>query len=532
LSWNNYTPPGDFKAYRIWRAEQPFTDASTLPKPLTTINDSATKTFVDRNSPESELVDGVEYYYAVTVTDKQQEPNEIMTVNAIGPLVASPNFTFYYPPGLSMIAIGAMPHDTNLGTIFGIQDPAELALARWKPTGTDSGSYVVYSETPNDPFLRQELGRAYWYRSDTSTPLDISGMAAPPGNVTVAFSPGWNQIGNPYTEKMSLEGASVTVFGTQMSLAESNTRGYTRDYGWRYDRFTNSYKLVSATMTFADDEVPKGEGFYFLAFEAGTLQLPRPQVESTSTLRAPDPKPLVDDDHWTIQLIARGESTADTDNFIGVSPQAAEISGVRTPPPFGEAVDLAVAALGENYSATSFVEAIAGTHLWQLRVKAQPGRSVQLTWPDLSQVPANYRLKLRDVESGRVTSMRTSGGYVCQLGAEQTERYLEVIASEKGIGTLTISSVRAQATRSGGSQIVFALSDQAAVDVEVLNIAGRCVRKVAGDRLLPAGTATLVWDNRADSGTRVPPGRYLVSVLARTEDGMCAKALCTLHVQR
>lgn len=530
LSWTAYTPPLDFEAYRIWRTEQPFTDASALPEPLAFIGKSDTKTFIDRNTPESELVDGVQYYYAVTVMDKQREPNEIMTVNAIGPLVASPNFTFRYPPGLSMIAIGAMPHDTNLGTIFGVEDPADLPLARWDPAGPDGGAYVIYSDTPDDAFLEQKLGRAYWYRSDTSTILDISAMPAPPGNVSVQFQPGWNQIGNPYTHKISLNGATVTVFGVQLSLAESNDRGYTRDYGWLYDASTNSYRLLSTTMDFAEHEVEKGAGFYFLAFESGSLQLP--EVEPTSTLRAPEPKSVVDDDHWTIQLVARVDGAADTDNFIGVSPQAAELSGVRTPPPFGEGVDLAVAAGDENYSATSFVQSTAGRQLWKLKLTAQPGRTVQLSWPDLSQAPANCRLRLRDVETGRTINMRTSSGYVCRLGAEQTNRYIEVVASERGGSAITISGVRAEATRSGASHIVFALSDEAAVDVEILNIAGRRVRKLTGDQLLPAGTATLLWDHRADTGTRVPPGRYLVSVLARTQDGTRAKALCTLRVQR
>ena len=155
-----------------------------------------------------------------------------------------------------------------------------------------------------------------------------------------------------------------------------------------------------------------------------------------------------------------------------------------------------------------------------------------MSWPDLSQTPAKCRLRLRDVETGRTINMRTSSGYVCQLGAEQTNRYIEVVASERGGSAITISGVRAEATRSGASHIVFALSDEAAVDVEILNIAGRRVRKLTGEQLLPAGTATLLWDHRADSGTRVPPGRYLVSVLARTQDGTRAKALCTLRVQR
>ncbi len=536
LSWNSYSPPDDFGAYRVWRAEAPFTNVTALEQPIAIITDGDQKSYVDEDDPETaeeEVVDGTEYYYAVTVQDDELEPNEITEAICVGPVVASPNFTVVFAPGLSMIAIGAVPHNSNMGDIFGVDDPADLSLARWNPTLGDDGDYVVYSESPNAAFLEQQLGRGFWYRTPTAKVLNISGIPAPPGSVSVDFSAGWNQFGNPYGEKMPIAGAMVTVFGAEMDLAASNSIGYTRDYIWRYDPPSRSYKLISEYMDFAEDALPKDEGFYFLAFEQGTLQLPRPTVGIASSRQAARSEAVVDEDHWALQLVAQAGDAADTDNFIGVNPQAAKLSGIVSPPPLDGAVNLAVATADRNYSATSFVKSVDGSGTWQVRVTAaEPGQTVRLSWPDLSQVPTSYRLKLTDVEAGRSINMRTTTGYSYQLDAEHNARHFEVVASERGASALTVSGLQAMATGAGRAQVCFTLSQDAAVDVEILNISGRSVRRLAADRLLPGGANVVLWDQRADNGARVPRGRYLVCVVAKADDGSVAKAIGTLQIQR
>jgi len=541
LSWTAYSPPGDFGAYRVWRADAPFTSVGSLPQPLAVINDAATKTYVDRGQTAGfPVVDGKEYYYAVTVRDDKAEPNEITDVQSIGPVVASPNFTVVLPPGLSMISIPAVPHDNSMGAIFRIDDPADLALARWDPTAAGGGAYAIYSQTPNSPFLKQQLGRGFWYRNAVAKVLNISGMPPPydeanpdnpANNVSVPFYAGWNQLGNPYGQAMPVTDTVIIAGGDEMNLQEANNAGYCRNYLWRYDAFTSSYKLVSPYMTFAEAAVPKNEGFYFLAFDQGTLRLPRPAVAVTSLRPAAAGNSVVDEKHWSVQLVARAGDAADTDNFIGVNPAAASLSGVLSPPLLDGAVDLAVAAADRNYAATSFVESVDGSQTWYVTVTtAEPGRAVTLSWPDLSQVPSAYRLLLKDTETGRTVNMRTATAYTCQLAEQQSVRKLQVVAAERDGSALAVTGLRATAT-GGGAGIYFTLSQDAGVDVEVLNICGRVVRRIAADRALSAGANVVLWDQRADNGTRVPRGRYLVCVVVRADDGSVAKAIGSLHVQ-
>ena len=70
------------------------------------------------------------------------------------------------------------------------------------------------------------------------------------------------------------------------------------------------------------------------------------------------------------------------------------------------------------------------------------------------------------------------------------------------------------------------------MSVEVVNIAGRTVRRVCEDRPGTAGTNVVLWDGRCDAGTRAPAGRYLVRVTARGEDGQQSQALAALNLRR
>lgn len=83
-----------------------------------------------------------------------------------------------------------------------------------------------------------------------------------------------------------------------------------------------------------------------------------------------------------------------------------------------------------------------------------------------------------------------------------------------------------------GAQIVYTLSADAAVSSEVLNIAGRVVRRVCTDKEAQAGANTLLWDGNSEFGTQAPNGRYIVRIVARTADGAQSQAVVPLMIRR
>jgi flagellar hook assembly protein FlgD len=93
-------------------------------------------------------------------------------------------------------------------------------------------------------------------------------------------------------------------------------------------------------------------------------------------------------------------------------------------------------------------------------------------------------------------------------------------------------SITALPTRAGGAQIVVALSAPGAVDVRILNIAGRPVRTLCRGRACAAGTNTLLWNARSDAGVAVPSGTYLVEITARGAHGAQTRAIRTVRLSR
>ena len=84
----------------------------------------------------------------------------------------------------------------------------------------------------------------------------------------------------------------------------------------------------------------------------------------------------------------------------------------------------------------------------------------------------------------------------------------------------------------GGAEVVFSLSAPAEVTVTVVNVGGRPVATVVQDRATEVGLQRVSWSGRSATGTRVPDGRYLVRITARSTAGAEATALTSLRVER
>ena len=524
LAWSSYAPPQDYLEYRVYRAEKSFdnvtADGVTL---LATVTNSTTKSYQDRATQDNK-----DYYYAVTCLDTSLPANENKTVTAAGPARSNPNYAFAYPPGLALISVGLTMQNNQLSDIFDLS--SGLQFARWNPTISPSGAYVLYDPATSDTLLRVTPGRGFWMRGTRPIALSLSGASAET-DVRVDFSIGWNQLGNPYTGDVDVtaDGTGVRVGGTFYTLTRSNELRYTRDFFWTYDSFTNSYKLISPNMELAGTVIHKGEGFFFLADRAGQLVLKNPSGPAPAAVAAaPEKAPA---DEWSLRLVAAIDGAADTDNFLGVSSRAAAISRIISPPPAGDGPDLYFAENGGR-TATDFVESLGQGHAWTAEVAcARPGAAINLTWPDLSALPNDVRPVLTDAMTGRSVYMRTVNGYGFTLGPNEASRRFTIEISTKAGDTLAIQSLQAHSA-GGNVCISYTLSAAAAVEVEIRNVAGRLVRRLGTGSLSPAGAHDLLWNCAGDSGLRVPAGNYLVCVTGRTESGQVVKAVQPVSVRR
>jgi hypothetical protein len=146
-----------------------------------------------------------------------------------------------------------------------------------------------------------------------------------------------------------------------------------------------------------------------------------------------------------------------------------------------------------------------------------------------------------DPAAGQRTYLRTQQSATVRLSDERPEgsAALEVLVRPRALSAALVTAMSAGASvspsaagRSGAVNVAFTLSAEAWVTVRVLNLAGRPVATVVSDRACAAGPQSVVWNQRSTSGTRVPSGRYLCVLQARTEDGQTLQRTCPLSVGR
>ncbi len=525
VSWYGYDYPDDLQIYNVYRAEATFTNVSAM-TPIAVVNGAAVQNYTDNTT-----TDNTSYWYAVTgVDDHDNEDPQVVTA---GPVVSNPNMSFSYPPGLSMMAIGATPATADsrkLSDILGIQ-PGDGTNLAWYDPANPADPYIIYADDPLNPAFDQALGHAWWLRTTNSVLINISGQPAPAGNFELPVVSGWSQFGNPFSNALDFSITQVTGIGqgTPVSLQTSNELGFTRDYAWGYDPFANSYVLISgADVDFATPTLGAGRGVFFLARKPATLVLQRP-IGAAAVAKSEREA----FDGWKLRIVAEADGVADVDNYLGVTSQAAELNGIATPPRPDVDLDLYfVRPTGEQMRwATDFITAADTRSKWQMRVAcSMAGAQVKLSWPDMSSLPTDCRPILTDDATGRSIYLRTSTGYSYEASADATERTFTLTLGSDA-GALAITSL-AVAGAGGGAQLAYTLSQDAAVDVEVLNIAGVVVRRVLAGRQQTAGPQQLVWDGRNASGASAPAGVYLVRVQARAASGQQVSVVRTVQVAR
>jgi hypothetical protein len=204
---------------------------------------------------------------------------------------------------------------------------------------------------------------------------------------------------------------------------------------------------------------------------------------------------------------------------------------MAAPPPFMDYVQITIVdgddRLGVDLQSTREASA------WPLEVSTDLSETeIMLTWPDLSGIPNSYRPLLTDTKTGDKRYMRTSTGYVftSAVGGETRRFTLEMAPPDAY--TMAVTGVVAAQTSGGHVDIRVNLTADASLDVEVLNIAGRKVGDICSSYTCERGITTLTYNGAGSHGTRLPNGRYLIRVRARTQDGQQAHAMTAFEMRR
>ena len=418
------------------------------------------------------------------------------TVEAVANPPQPRKFEHEFARGVWMAGIPANPVDPRADVVLGTTQ-----AAMWQ-SDTQTYLHQYYRSFDLSP------GMGVWVNYPNGRVVSFYGYA-PAGSIRRDLLRDWNLLANPGTSELPWQDVLL------------GTTGSVQPYGWTLNEAGTGYALISTLdLANAQQSVHPWQGFWLKANENCQVSLGTVGIAAAS-----EPPDLV---AWAVQLAVRAGNVVDEHNYIGVAKSATPVVA-SNPPALGEGyVDLYVADTAGAGNALSLLGA-GEKPAWDLVVETDvPHARVEVAFPDLSAVPADLSLVLQDLDTGQSVNMRTSRGYSFTAGEDGASRHLRVEASPRG-AALLITSASAHGTPAG-TEVVYALSAAGDVRIEVLNIAGRKVAAIPSG-YKAAGTHTARWAGTGLSGSKVPPGQYLISIRCTSDDGTQATRVLPARVR-
>lgn len=442
--------------------------------------------------------------------------------------------------GLEMLSIPFDFVNSDASNIFqslsdSVHPGGPVALWRWNPEREEYQTYPDPSVANIDP------GEGLWLLNQNAETI-ILPADAEEVPTSLAFNlpiqAGWNQIGNPFVVPIRFDEIEVIgPDGSQWTIEEASNRGLVLPVLYAYDAAENEYTWETSLQS--ADVVPF-EGYWLYAMRDVTLVFAPPSLGTVASMASV--APTADRDGWQfgIQVEAAGQTRAP--RYVAMSSGASnqiDVQDIPAPPSTlraGPALD-AWFTIGDDVDGARYLvdtrDAETARQTWNLTVLSEaPGASVTVRWPGLSEsLPDDMVATLEDVAAGRQVYMRTSESYTFNTHTGGAREFT-ITVRPRAEATLGLTATT-RSLAGAGLEIAYTLSSDAAVDVEIRNIAGRVVRRIADNRISSEGQNTLVWNGLSEAGTAVPSGTYLVQITARSpETGEQMSVIRTANVAR
>jgi M6 family metalloprotease-like protein len=401
-------------------------------------------------------------------------------------------FSRDFAPGLHLLSLPCDPIGADLTAVYGTDD-----IAAWDPS-RNPPRYVLAGQEPGAAVLSADPGRAHWVRFGASRHLEVSGRTG--STTALALRDGWNQIGIPFTEPLPWSAVTTTPADGLLPFA------------WSYEG-ADGYRLVCAEPSLnAARELEPWRGYWVHANEDCTITLPDPSTVARESRQPRRALPA----GWAMRLVARCEGLSDSDNFLGVTAAGGALR-IPSPPAYGPRVDLFFPGPdGERWAADMRGRARTGD-TWRFAVTTdRPDAPVTIVWPSLAEVPRDLAPVLTDLASGETVWMRTCPDY--SFVAQDLAPRLFEIELQPASSALRLLTSATVVPSGNGAAINYSPGRAASIEIEVLNIAGRVVRRLQS-RMVSRGPQQTFWDGRSAAGSLVPNGTYLFRLRARSADG-------------
>ncbi|MBC8063371.1 MAG: hypothetical protein H7Y17_00950 [Chlorobia bacterium] len=494
--------------------------------------------------------DGIEFGDLPYQVDITSTPGGTKQIKGIVQVAATPRYRLYDvggSPTSNAITTPFIFTDSSWPVVLNLSSPADFQAFEWDP---QLKGYVISTSAAR--------GRGVFIVNNTgatlSNPLG-GGPVTPPdtpplpfdnsGRYPIQLKSGWNLIGNPYNYPITIgqiTGVSASNPQTSRTWAQLVSQNIVNSFLSYWNAQTQSYKFLSKS----SDKMLPNTAYWVFVNTTADLTISFPPVFEPGL---PGSSRAADDwtqsaTQWRLQLVARTNNAIDDQNYIGVTQDSDRANTLRMmEPPTSPTQEVALSIEGMVNSlparlAQNLTEK-QGKQEFKVFVQAKKEGEVNLTWPNLSTVPKNIRVRLVDVATNASRDMRGTSGYTFNATAGSTREF-KVQVDVGGIGRALIGNV--VVSRNGGRageggspspfQINYTLSASASTTIRILGSNGKEVFTVTRGRADAAGENTATWNLKDNANRSVAPGTYRVEVTATTPEGDNVRRIVPVNLVR
>jgi hypothetical protein len=469
--------------------------------------------------------------YRVTVSST---PGGTKTINGVIKVSSTPRLRISQDANL--VTAPWIFNDSSWESVLGLSSPEDFRAYEWDP---EQQGYVV-STAARRGFSAWIVSNAEFgvvpLSSNPQTPPDIA-----TGAPNIQLKSGWNLIGNPYPYAIRLNqivGAPNGSGSASFTWNQLVSAGYVNSAVVYYDPNTADYVFVQGT----EAELLPNRGYWLFVNTQNDLTLSYPPVYARAlpdSPRRPTSGWVQSEKQWRLQLSARSEKSQDTQNFIGFVKTAKEAASMRLPEiPMSpvQNVSLSVTDLAETAPtrlSQSYADKI-GRKEWKVAVTTTEATSATITWPNLSTIPKNMRIRITDLATNTTRDLRQSSGYTFTTNGPATREFkLEVAPG--GVTRAVIGPVlvgRSSRAPQAPVSIRYTLTSDASTTIRILSGSGKEVFTVTRGRADRTGENEAVWTLRDNANRLVAPGAYRVEILAETSTGDRVRKIVPVNIIR
>ncbi|PIU69141.1 MAG: hypothetical protein COS84_00105, partial [Armatimonadetes bacterium CG07_land_8_20_14_0_80_40_9] len=395
---------------------------------------------------------------------------------------------------------------------------------------------------------RTTVGEGYLLETERPLVIEVEGdlIEESSQGYKISLSPGLNLIGNPFVYNINWSDESIKVEyqAETVSLSQAVSRGWIGDGGKLVTlsgRKTSSNNWRYQYYTFSPNSIPPAQfipwrGYKIIAgVDCNLVILPNPSGVQSIVSTTKD---------WFAQFTVRVGDIENCTSFLGEAPDATDgydqEYDIKAPPLLPERyIELYFphedSQPGWEEEGGDYISDIRSPLIetnfkaWDFQVVTdQVGKEATVRWNlRESDIPANYKVTLIDLDEGESLDMRkvTSYSYSTTSEEEKSIRNFKLIVSDESLAEISNLKVTPSIFSPNEdnlldtTEISFELSEPGKADVGIYTKDGLTLIKSFPENVEPQTSYLLTWDGKDESGIYLDEGSYIVKVDAVSSKG-------------